>query len=167
MLRLSEFLPYRLSVASNAVSERVAGVYQTRFGLKVPEWRVIAVVAEQGRLTQAGLVAATQMDKMTVSRAVTALVERGLLTRAPAGDRRTLELALTDEGNALHIAADVLGTVGRHMGEAERFEEVGHCLRIGAGEFHELEAVEAHEILVTLRLRRARSRSCHATLPKC
>jgi DNA-binding MarR family transcriptional regulator len=102
MLRLSEFLPYRLSVASNAVSERVAGVYQTRFGLKVPEWRVIAVVAEQGRLTQAGLVAATQMDKMTVSRAVTALVERGLLTRAPAGDRRTLELTLTAEGNALH-----------------------------------------------------------------
>lgn len=102
MLRLSEFLPYRLSIASNAVSERVAGVYQARFGLKVPEWRIIAVVAEQGRLTQAGLVAATQMDKMTVSRAVTALVERGVLTRAPAGDRRTLELTLTDEGNSLH-----------------------------------------------------------------
>lgn len=102
MLKLSEFLPYRLSIASNAVSERVAGVYQARFGLKVPEWRVIAVVAEQGRLTQAGLVAATQMDKMTVSRAVTALVERGLLARTPAGDRRTLELTLTDEGNALH-----------------------------------------------------------------
>ena len=102
MLRLSEFLPYRLSIASNAVSERVAGVYQARFGLKVPEWRVIAVVAEQERLTQAGLVAATQMDKMTVSRAVTALVERGLLTRAPAGDRRTLELTLTAQGNSLH-----------------------------------------------------------------
>ncbi len=102
MLKLSEFLPYRLSIASNAVSERVAGVYQARFGLKVAEWRVIAVVAEHGRLTQAGLVAATQMDKMTVSRAVTALVERGLLTRAPAGDRRTLELTLTAEGNALH-----------------------------------------------------------------
>lgn len=102
MLRLSEFLPYRLSIASNAVSERVAGVYQARFGLKVPEWRVIAVVAEQGRLTQAGLVAATQMDKMTVSRAVTTLVDRGLLARAPAGDRRTLELTLTPEGNSLH-----------------------------------------------------------------
>lgn len=102
MLKLSEFLPYRLSIASNAVSERVSGVYQARFGLKVPEWRVIAVVAEQGRLTQAGLVAATQMDKMTVSRAATALVERGILTRAPAGDRRTLELTLTDAGNSLH-----------------------------------------------------------------
>jgi DNA-binding MarR family transcriptional regulator len=102
MLRLSDFLPYRLSIASNAVSERVAGVYQARFGLKVPEWRVLAVVAERGRATQAALVAATQMDKMTVSRAVTALVARGVLARTAAGDRRTLELSLTATGEALH-----------------------------------------------------------------
>ncbi len=102
MLRLSDFLPYRLSVASNAVSDRVAGVYQARFGLKVPEWRVLAVVAEQARATQAGLVAATQMDKMTVSRAVTALVGRGLLLRSTAEDRRTLELRMTPAGEALH-----------------------------------------------------------------
>lgn len=102
MLRLSEFLPYRLSVTSNAVSDRVAGVYQARFGLKVPEWRVLAVVAEQGTATQAALVAATQMDKMTVSRAATALVARGLLARAAAEDRRTLELRLTAAGEALH-----------------------------------------------------------------
>jgi DNA-binding MarR family transcriptional regulator len=102
MLRLSEFLPYRLSIASNAVSDRVADVYQARFGLKVPDWRVLAVVAEQGHATQAGLVTATQMDKMTVSRAVTALVGRGLLARTRAEDRRTLELRLTPQGEALH-----------------------------------------------------------------
>lgn len=111
MLRLSEFLPYRLSVASNAVSERVAGVYQVRFGLKVPEWRVLAVVAEKGTATQAALVAATQMDKMTVSRAATALVARGLLARSSAEDRRTLALRLTAAGEALHaeIAPMALG----------------------------------------------------------
>jgi DNA-binding MarR family transcriptional regulator len=102
VLKLADFLPYRLSVASNAVSDRVAGVYQARFGLKVPEWRVLAVVSERGGATQSGLVAATQMDKMTVSRAATALVARGLLQRAPAGDRRTLELRLTPAGEALH-----------------------------------------------------------------
>lgn len=111
MLRLADFLPYRLSVASNAVSDRVAGVYQARFGLKVPEWRVIAVVAEQGRATQAGLVAATRMDKMTVSRAATALVERRLLARTRAEDRRTLALTLTAAGEALYadIAPLALG----------------------------------------------------------
>jgi len=102
VLKLADFMPYRLSIASNAVSERVAAVYQARFGLKVPEWRVLAVVAERGRATQAALVDSTQMDKMTVSRAATALVERGLLARTRAGDRRTLELSLTPEGSALH-----------------------------------------------------------------
>jgi DNA-binding MarR family transcriptional regulator len=125
MLRLAQFLPYRLSIASNAVSDRVAHVYQARFGLKIPEWRVIAVVAEQAHATQAGLVAATQMDKMTVSRAVAALVDRGLLVRAQASDRRTLELALTAEGQALYaeIAPLALGIEAELLhgfSEAER-----------------------------------------------
>jgi len=102
VLKLADFLPYRLSIASNAVSDRVAAAYQARFGLRVPEWRVLAVVAEQGRATQSALVEATQMDKMTVSRAATALVERGLLARARAGDRRTLELSLTRDGADLY-----------------------------------------------------------------
>jgi DNA-binding MarR family transcriptional regulator len=125
MLKLADFLPYRLSVASNAVSDRVAAVYRARFGLKVPEWRVLAVVAERGRATQAALVAATQMDKMTVSRAVTALVARRLLVRAPAGDRRTLELNLTAEGLALHadiapLALDIEAALLSGFSEAER-----------------------------------------------
>lgn len=101
-LSLAEFLPYRLSIASNAVSDRISQAYRARFGLSVPEWRLIAVVAEHGSATQAALVGATQMDRMTVSRAATALMQRGLLQRAPAGDRRTLELRLTAEGLALH-----------------------------------------------------------------
>jgi DNA-binding MarR family transcriptional regulator len=101
-LILGDFLPYRLSVASNAVSDRIADVYRARFGLRIPEWRVIAVVAERGEATQAELVQLTAMDKMTVSRAATALVERGLLARSPASDRRTLALRLTTAGEDLH-----------------------------------------------------------------
>lgn len=103
MLRLATFLPYRLSVASNAVSQRIAAAYRTRFGLRIPEWRVLAVVAERERATQAELVSATAMDKMSVSRAVAALVARGLLARAAApADRRTRALALTADGQALY-----------------------------------------------------------------
>jgi DNA-binding MarR family transcriptional regulator len=100
-LRLAEFLPYRLSLASNAVSGRIARAYQARFGLSIPEWRVLAVVAE-GAGTQAQLVERTAMDKMTVSRAVARLVARGLLARGTAADRRTIGLALSDEGRQLH-----------------------------------------------------------------
>ncbi len=35
-LKLDDFLPYRLSIASNAVSDAVAGAYRARFGLKIP-----------------------------------------------------------------------------------------------------------------------------------
>jgi DNA-binding MarR family transcriptional regulator len=103
MLRLDKFLPYQLSVTSNAVSSAIARTYEVLFGLRVPEWRLIAVLAEQEGLTQQALVARTEMDKMTVSRAAQALVTRGLVTRVPHGsDKRSHALALSEEGRALY-----------------------------------------------------------------
>ena len=102
---LADFLPYQLSVASNAVSRAVAiGTgYESRFGLTNAEWRVLAVVTAAGSPTQAELLAATGMDKMTISRAVTGLSTRRLIDRArDTGDRRTLRLQPTDEGRRLH-----------------------------------------------------------------
>ena len=61
-LRLDAYLPYRLSVASNAVSGLIARAYQDRFGLTVPQWRLICVLAEDGGLTQGQLVARTVID---------------------------------------------------------------------------------------------------------
>lgn len=103
--RLADFLPYQLSVASNAVSRAVAtGTgYESRFGLTAAEWRVLAATAAAGTPTQAELLAATGMDKMTISRAVTALTNRGLLDRArDTGDRRTLRLSPTAQGRRIH-----------------------------------------------------------------
>ena len=103
MLRLDKFLPYQLSVTSNAVSSAIARTYEVLFGLRVPEWRLIAVLAEQEGVTQQALVARTEMDKMTVSRAAQALVKRGLVTRVPHGrDKRSHTLALSEEGRALY-----------------------------------------------------------------
>ena len=103
MLRLDAFLPYQLSLASNAVSSAIARTYETLFGLRVPEWRLIAVLAEEDGVTQQALVARTEMDKMTISRAAQALVARGLVTRVPHGtDRRAHALALSEEGRALY-----------------------------------------------------------------
>ena len=102
-LRLADFLPYQLSIASNAVSNRIAEVYRTRFGLKIPEWRVMAVLGDRGAMTQRGLTEATVMDKVAVNRACKALEERGLLARQPnAQDGRSLHLALTAAGAAMH-----------------------------------------------------------------
>jgi DNA-binding MarR family transcriptional regulator len=102
-LQLAEFLPYRLSIASNMVSDVIANTYRALFGLSIPEWRLIAILAERDGLSQFGLGAATRMDKVTVSRAAVGLVERGLVKRAlNPEDRRSNLLSLSAEGRALY-----------------------------------------------------------------
>jgi DNA-binding MarR family transcriptional regulator len=102
-LRLDAFLPYRLSVASNAVSTRISASYRKRFGLKVPEWRLIAILAESREMTPQALGSAARIDKISVSRAAAALIERGLIVaRHNPEDGRSHLLALTGNGRALY-----------------------------------------------------------------
>lgn len=102
-LRLDAFIPYRLSVTSNLVSETIASAYQALFGLSIPEWRLIAVIAEDEGTTQQQVGRRTRMDKVTVSRATIGLVDRGLVERRPhASDRRSQSLHLSAAGRDLY-----------------------------------------------------------------
>ena len=104
-LQLDEFIPFRLSVTSNLVSDTIARTYQSLFGLSIPEWRLVAVVAERGGVTQGAIGQRTRMDKVTVSRAAIALVERGLMARSDnPGDKRSHLLSLTEAGRELYAA---------------------------------------------------------------
>lgn len=103
IIRLQHFLPYRLSVASNAVSARIARAYQERFGLSVPEWRLVAILAELRRAVPQDLARSTRMDKIAVSRAAARLKERGLVAEDPnPRDRRSHFLSLTAAGWTLY-----------------------------------------------------------------
>jgi DNA-binding MarR family transcriptional regulator len=102
-LRLDSYLPYRLSVASNAVSRLIARAYEDRFGLTIPQWRLIAVLAEDGPLTQQAIGLRTVMDKVTVSRATQGLVKRRLVQRAPHdADGRSHHVMLSKAGARLY-----------------------------------------------------------------
>lgn len=102
-LSLAEFLPYQLSITSNAVSNRIAEVYRSQFSLKVTEWRVMAVLGANGPLTQRDLTELTLMDKVAVNRACKVLEERGLASRKPnTDDGRSHLLALTEAGWEVH-----------------------------------------------------------------
>jgi DNA-binding MarR family transcriptional regulator len=104
-LVLDDFIPYRLSFTSNLVSDTIAGTYEALFGLSIPEWRLVAVIAETGGVTQGQIGQRTRMDKVTVSRAAIALVDRGLLDRRPnPDDRRSHLLVLTAAGRDLYGA---------------------------------------------------------------
>ena len=124
-LKLDNFIPYRLSVTSNLVSGTIARAYEELFGLRIPEWRLIAVIAEHDGITQAGIGARTRMDKVTVSRAAASLWERGLVARAAhPDDRRSHRLRLTARGRALHaeVAPKALELEARIFGGFDRAE---------------------------------------------
>ena len=102
-LRLDDYLPYRLSVAANAVSQLIARAYVDRFGLTVPQWRLMAVLGEHSPLTQQALCGRTVMDKVTVMRAARGLVQRRLVRRAPnEKDGRSHRLSLTAAGERMY-----------------------------------------------------------------
>jgi DNA-binding MarR family transcriptional regulator len=98
-------MPYRLSYSANLVSEAIAQQYSVLFKLTIPEWRVVAHVAERSGITQQEIGLRTRMDKVTVSRATIALVARGFVSRSknPA-DRRSRLLGLTSAGRRLYAA---------------------------------------------------------------
>jgi DNA-binding MarR family transcriptional regulator len=102
-LALDRFLPYRLSVLANTVSSSIARVYARRFGLSVPEWRVMAVLGMAPPLTAGEVCGRTAMDKVRVSRAVARLMRAGLIDRrTDDGDRRRAFLALSRKGRKVY-----------------------------------------------------------------
>ena len=102
-LELEHFLPYRLSVLSNRISDAIAREYSQRYALGVTEWRVMAVLGRWPGLTASHVAQRTAMDKVAVSRAVASLLKAGRLSRtADAGDRRRALLKLSSAGQAIH-----------------------------------------------------------------
>jgi DNA-binding MarR family transcriptional regulator len=102
-LRLQDYLPYRLAVTSNLVSRLVARAYQSEFGVTIWEWRVIAILGEGEPMTAQAISDSAAMDKVSVSRAVSALEARGLVERQDnAADRRSRLLRLSPQGEAVY-----------------------------------------------------------------
>ncbi len=99
ILELDRFLPYRLSVLSNRISQDLANLYAERFDLNVTEWRVMAVLGRYPELSATEVAERTAMDKVAISRAVTSLLAGGRLKRRTHGaDRRRSVLSLTAKG---------------------------------------------------------------------
>lgn len=102
-LILENFLPYRLSTLSHRVSTTIAQVYEKRFGLSIPEWRVIAILGRFPGLSAVEVAERTFLDKVAVSRAVSKLLKNGRIDREFAdADRRRSILNLSDEGRRVH-----------------------------------------------------------------
>jgi DNA-binding MarR family transcriptional regulator len=99
VLELERFLPYRLSVLSNIVSQAIAREYESRFQLSITEWRVVAILGRYDGIAARDVAQRTAMDKVAVSRAVATLMKDGRVKRATADhDKRESVLRLTAKG---------------------------------------------------------------------
>jgi len=102
-LKLEEFLPYRLNVVASLTSQALSRIYAERYGIGVPEWRVLVTLGQYGMMTGKAIGAHSHMHKTKVSRAVAELEKRKLLVRKTnREDLRESFLSLTPNGQAIY-----------------------------------------------------------------
>ena len=103
-LDLFKFVPFQLNRLAAEVSSALSGEYAARYGLDIPEWRVLATLGFRHHACSAQYIAhCTRTHKSTISRAVTALMKRQIIERVEnEDDRREFRLRLTRKGAALY-----------------------------------------------------------------
>ena len=102
-LKLENFLPYQLNVVASLVSQALSRVYSRRYGIGVPEWRVLVTLGQYEAMTAKAIGAHTHMHKTKVSRAVALMERRRLLARRTnRDDMREAFLSLTAAGRAMY-----------------------------------------------------------------
>src|SRR3979411_3485242 len=102
-LDLFGFVPFRLNRLAAEVSAALSSEYQERYGLDIPEWRVLATLGFRNQACSAQYIAhCTRTHKSTISRAVTALMTRQLVERVEnEDDRSENDLRMTRTGPRL------------------------------------------------------------------
>jgi DNA-binding MarR family transcriptional regulator len=125
-LKLEQFLPYRLNVVASLVSQALSRIYAERYGIGVPEWRVLVTLGQFGMMTGKAIGSHSHMHKTKVSRAVAMLEERKLITRrANRADLREAFLALTPAGRTMYddlapVALDFADRLASAVDPADR-----------------------------------------------
>lgn len=100
---LRELLLYRLGRLYATAGTMTVRICEGEFGITRREWRLLALLAEDGPLQPSVLADRAELDRARTSRALSSLVAKGLVVRqAMAGDRRLALVSLSARGRALH-----------------------------------------------------------------
>ena len=123
-LMVSDFLTTLVITTGNALRRTVTVQYTDQFGLTMPEWRVLSVLAEARELPFAELVVRSATDKGQLSRTLRAMQERGLLDlRNEAAKKVTClvtEAGLALYGQVMPVARQRQAQYIRQLAPAER-----------------------------------------------
>ena len=100
--KLDEFIPYKLAIVANRMSQSIDRLFETRLNIRMPEWRIMMALNACGGLMFSEVVHRTRMDKARVSRAQRRLVDLELVNSVndPADGRKVI-LSLTPKGQKM------------------------------------------------------------------
>ncbi len=99
---LANFTPYRTTVVAQLLSEALAREYRDRFGISIPDWRVLVHLSAENGASIRDIEQKVVMEKSKISRAASRLVSRGLIARTKnETDGRLIHLSLTEKGLAM------------------------------------------------------------------
>jgi len=99
---LDVFLPYRLDLLAQRLSRDLDNRYWKKFGIGVPEWRVLAHLRHAGGASVRDIVIRANLHKSTVSRASRRLEKANYISlKRNSDDRRLVEMELTGPGRQL------------------------------------------------------------------
>lgn len=101
--QLTEFFPYKARRFYTRIRDHVARLYQDAYDLKRYEWRVLAILGGGSVLTPIEIARLTDMDKVSVSRAITRLSARGwVVSRDNKADGRSRFITVSTEGRRIY-----------------------------------------------------------------
>ena len=110
--KLEDFIPYKLSVVANRVSQSIGRLFETQFNIQMPEWRIMMALYAYDDLVFNEVVDRTSMDKARVSRAQRRLVDLELINSInDPTDGRKVILSLTPKGEKM--CAEILPEAAR------------------------------------------------------
>ncbi len=102
-LPFEEFLTYRLLMVSNRLNRQAAHILEAENGLRLPEWRCLALIGCYGRMSLNRISEMMAIDPSLTSRSIRGLVEKGhVLTERDAADRRIVYATLTKQGESVY-----------------------------------------------------------------
>lgn len=123
---LNDYIPCQLATLTQSIMRSVASLFEDRYGISFPEWKVLAIIRAKPGLSAVAVARLAQMDTVAVSRAVTKLLDRGLLIREiDSEDRRRSVLDVSAEGRELHdqiapLASKLEASLLEELSEEER-----------------------------------------------
>lgn len=100
---LNEYVPCQLATLAQSIMRSVASLFEDRYGISLSEWKVLAIIRDKPGQSAVSVARLAQLDTVAVSRAVTKLLDRGLVQRElDSEDRRRSVLDVSADGEQLH-----------------------------------------------------------------